>query len=206
MAENIAVQKYTDDILLHSPSLNQIFQSVPYIMMIVDREGGVIKINHVVEKFTGKKETDVIGLLGGEVFSCVNSIDGKGCGQNPPCTICPIRSRVNRTFETGESIFGGEGELTVINNGAPLKLSLLISTAVVRFADTDCVLVTTVNITDIKRTEEKLKRKAEELQRFYDLTIDRELKMIELKKEINALLVKAGEKEKYIVHDTPKYT
>jgi len=36
-----------------------------------------------------------------------------------------------------------------------------------------------------------------ELQRFNDLTINRELKMIELKKEINNLLNRLGENEKY---------
>jgi len=36
-----------------------------------------------------------------------------------------------------------------------------------------------------------------ELMRFHNLTVDREMTMIELKKEINGLLTKSGEKEKY---------
>lgn len=45
--------------------------------------------------------------------------------------------------------------------------------------------------------EESLKEKVEELQRFHDLTVGRELTMIELKKEVNELLKQAGKQEKY---------
>lgn len=55
----------------------------------------------------------------------------------------------------------------------------------------------TINITEKKRSEEALNQKIEELERFNDLTVDRELKMIELKKEVNQLLNRLGGKEKY---------
>ncbi|MFA5848250.1 MAG: response regulator [Bacteroidales bacterium] len=51
---------------------------------------------------------------------------------------------------------------------------------------------------EIRRiAEESLKAKMEELQRFHDLTVGRELAMIELKKEVNELLLKSGQTEKY---------
>jgi PAS domain S-box-containing protein len=43
------------------------------------------------------------------------------------------------------------------------------------------------DITERKRYEEALKEKLEELEKWYKLTVDRELKMIELKNEIRAL-------------------
>lgn len=60
------------------------------------------------------------------------------------------------------------------------------------------------DITDRKRAADALKKKADELQRFNDLMVDREIRMVELKKEINELLVKAGKEEKYVVHDMPE--
>ena len=45
--------------------------------------------------------------------------------------------------------------------------------------------------------EEALQERVDELQRFHDLTVGRELRMIELKKEVNELLQKSGEHEKY---------
>jgi PAS domain S-box-containing protein len=59
----------------------------------------------------------------------------------------------------------------------------------------------TRDITARKHAEEALKEKADELERFNSLMVGRELKMIELKKEINALLVMANKDEKYKVHD-----
>lgn len=49
----------------------------------------------------------------------------------------------------------------------------------------------------LKIAEETLVRKAKELQTFYELTVGRELKMVELKKEINDLLRTVGKEAKY---------
>jgi len=53
-------------------------------------------------------------------------------------------------------------------------------------------------ITERKQTEEALLQKVDELERFQRLTVRRELRMIEMKKEINALLVQAGLPPKYV--------
>ncbi|MBK7132768.1 MAG: response regulator [Bacteroidales bacterium] len=55
----------------------------------------------------------------------------------------------------------------------------------------------TIDITEQKKSETALKQKIEELEQFNDLTVGRELKMIELKQEVNSLLKKMGQKEKY---------
>jgi PAS domain S-box-containing protein len=54
-----------------------------------------------------------------------------------------------------------------------------------------------LDITKRKRAENELARKMAELERFQALTVDRELKMISLKKEVNELLKQAGMPEKY---------
>jgi len=54
-----------------------------------------------------------------------------------------------------------------------------------------------LDITERKASEEELKSKIEELERFGRLTIDREERMIELKEEINQLCIKMGNPPKY---------
>ncbi|MDJ0667626.1 MAG: transporter substrate-binding domain-containing protein [Desulfobacterales bacterium] len=56
------------------------------------------------------------------------------------------------------------------------------------------------DITDIKATSEALKSKFDELARFRRMAIGRELKMIELKKEINDLIKANGAADKYKIH------
>jgi PAS domain S-box-containing protein len=56
-------------------------------------------------------------------------------------------------------------------------------------------------ITERKKAEEKLREQLVELQRWYSATIDREQRTIELKKEINRLLIELGRTPKYSVSD-----
>jgi len=51
----------------------------------------------------------------------------------------------------------------------------------------------------VKSAEKELQKKATELQLYYELTLGRELKMVELKKEINELLKKGGNDVKYLI-------
>jgi hypothetical protein len=48
-----------------------------------------------------------------------------------------------------------------------------------------------------KLADEKLRSRNNELETWYEVSVGRELKMLELKKEINKLLEKYGEKPKY---------
>ena len=57
------------------------------------------------------------------------------------------------------------------------------------------------DITKIKEAESDLNKKMDELMRFHNLTVDRELYMIELKKEVNELLKKSGQQDKYRIVD-----
>jgi DNA-binding response OmpR family regulator len=53
------------------------------------------------------------------------------------------------------------------------------------------------DITKIKEAESDLNKKMDELVRFHNLTVDREIYMIDLKKEVNDLLSKLGQPAKY---------
>jgi len=56
---------------------------------------------------------------------------------------------------------------------------------------------TVSDITERKEFEETLKKRNKELELFNDVTVGRELKMVGLKKEINEMLVKSGDRPKY---------
>jgi two-component system sporulation sensor kinase A len=62
------------------------------------------------------------------------------------------------------------------------------------------------DITERKRYEEALKEKLEELEKWYKLTVDRELKMIELKNEIRALANELSELKRTIMPEDERKT
>ena len=73
----------------------------------------------------------------------------------------------------------GLGELTIKNN------------------EVTAMIGTIQDITERKNAEIELFEKMNQLQRFHNLTVDRELNMIALKREINELLLKSGQEAKY---------
>jgi len=53
------------------------------------------------------------------------------------------------------------------------------------------------DITELKQAEEKLRLKIVELQRWHDVTLDREERVQELKREVNDLLIRQGKPNRY---------
>jgi len=58
-----------------------------------------------------------------------------------------------------------------------------------------------MDVTESKKTEQDLHEKMRELERFNRLAVDRELRMIELKKEVNGLLTQSGQEPEYRIID-----
>ena len=78
-----------------------------------------------------------------------------------------------------------------------VEITGLMSAKIINLQGIPHIISITRNITERKQSEEALAKKIDELQRFHNLTVDRELAMIELKKEVNELLKKRGSEEKY---------
>ena len=151
--------------------LATVFESSPNILMLVNAEGRVEKINRTGSEFSGNPQEELMGLLGGEVFRCINSFDGKGCGRNPECADCPIRTRMMRSLREGKTILNEEGRLTVRKDAQELPLDFLISTVPVRIADETKVLITIVDITERKHNEERMRYQAYLLENVSDAII-----------------------------------
>jgi len=87
-------------------------------------------------------------------------------------------------------MFGRKGEV----------LEILASYMFAEFEGQEAVLGWLIDITELKKAERELREKFDELTRFRRLSVGREKKMIELKKEINEILNEHGIPEKYKIH------
>jgi GAF domain-containing protein len=126
------------------------------------------------------------------------------------------QTQLVRQAEFDRLVAQGEVELVGTNSaswlGAPLKTaSGSIGVVTIQsysdpacYSNGDKVLLTSIAsqvamAIERKQAEDALARKVKEMERVLDLTVDRELLMAELKKEINSLLKQNGQPEKYRV-------
>jgi PAS domain S-box-containing protein len=143
-------------IITNASNLNTIFNSTPNILILVDSNVKVERINQVGAKFAGNDSEYVIGRLAGEVLHCLNSYENQGCGLNPECSECPVRTKVDSTFETKQAYHEEEGRMSFVLNGHETEIDLLISTNLLKIGDAEKVLVSLTDITERKNLERSL--------------------------------------------------
>jgi PAS domain S-box-containing protein len=77
------------------------------------------------------------------------------------------------------------------------KLYTMVNTKLIQIGNENAILGIILDISEQRWAEDILKRKAHQFENFTKLMVDRELKMVELKKEINELAEKLGEEPRY---------
>ena len=149
-------------------TLSAIFESTPYLLMLVDSDMRIDSINRMGAASLGLSREQAGGMLCGEAFACLNASSGSGCGLSDLCRTCPVRTQVTRTFETGETVVNAEGRLRTCRGPEEKTQEFLISTARVRAGENDRVLVTLIDISEIKRTERALRESEANLSRLVE--------------------------------------
>ncbi|MCB2216334.1 PAS domain S-box protein [Desulfofustis glycolicus] len=153
-----------------SNTLDAIFNSTPSMLVLVDEEGRVEKINRRAVEFFGSDQEQVTNRLCGLLFRCINAVGPDACGAMAACPSCPIRSRFSETFRSGTPFREEEGEMTLRRGDHEVTYQLLISTAVITIEQIDKVLISITDISDIKRKEAELTRQRiahEQLEQQY---------------------------------------
>ncbi len=161
-----------NDIIAQRKILKKIFESAPYIMMLIDKDYRVREINQKGAAFAGKPGDDIQGALCGEVLGCSNSIGDKGCGETSECGACPVRILVAATFDTARGLQDVECRLMVRTDSKDNRLDVLMSTALVGESGVDNVLLTINDITERKRVEAGLAESEIRLRSLLDGAAD----------------------------------
>jgi len=145
-------------------------------LLLLDKEGIIIAVNQTAARRHKKTPEELIGKNRFNIL--------------PPDLRESRKAHFNNVLQTGKP-----ADFEDIRNGMVLhhiyypvqdKTGAIIGVAI--FAQ---------DITERKHLEEEMRRNMEELEQFSKLAIGRELKMIQLKEEINELLRQSGQGEKY---------
>lgn len=136
--------------------LNALFNSAPVIMILIDEETRVLKMNKFGLESTGRNIESLTGLKPGDVLRCVNSFKSKeGCGATDDCKSCAVRNTIISTFSTGKEYYKIEAELVSLNK-KEIQHTILVSTSVISTTPEKQVLLTIDDITERKELEKEL--------------------------------------------------
>ncbi len=138
--------------------LQIIFDNAPVIMMLLNENREVIKINRSGLITAGKTMDKVIGLKGGDILDCIGSLQNPmGCGFGKECRNCIILKTVDKTFATNQSFHKIEAGLRLKKQNKTTKHTVLVSTSLLNSNSPRTVLVTIDDITERKNLETALK-------------------------------------------------
>jgi len=96
-------------LLERAAELQRVFDAVPTILVVLDENKKIRRINSAGIEFTGLTEKLALGKRIGEVLQCTNHYKSKrGCGIGPLCRRCAINESINRALKAGERVTGVE--------------------------------------------------------------------------------------------------
>ena len=179
MFHDISHQKKTEKELKDSKEQwFHLLENIPDVIMTIDQDGKILTINHPIK---GLKKEEVIG---------------KNLKEYESEEHCHIRKdALKNVFETGKP---QTYEIVGVDKDGQYNAWYETRIIPVDYQDQNQkAIMISRDITERKKTEKNLKEKIEELEKFQKVTVDRELSMIKLKKEINKLCEKCGKKPKY---------
>jgi PAS domain S-box-containing protein len=155
----------------------EIFDFSPLGYFVLDREGVIIELNLSGAEMLGKSRSKLknsnLNLFVSSDTKSIFSDFLTGSFKSKDRKSCEIMITPEKYLPRNIHLLG-----TILEDGS------------------HC-LVNAIDITERVQAEKILRDKSKELQIFNDLFVDREVKMVELKKEINELLKAAGKPEKY---------
>jgi PAS domain S-box-containing protein len=189
-------QKKAGEIVKNSEQrLAQIINFLPDPTWVIDREGKVVTWNQAMENLTGIAAENMVGKGNYEYALPFY-------GERRPILIDLVREW-NPAYEKKYLSIKKDGNNLVSESHHPnlgdggLYLSGIASLIYNAAGQVAGAIESLRDITERRHMEEDLKRNVEELERFNKLAIGREIKMIQLKEEINELMIQLGKVEKY---------
>jgi PAS domain S-box-containing protein len=178
--------------------LNDTIEFFPDATFVIDREGKVLAWNRAIEEMTGVRKEEMVGK--GDFTYAMPFY-----GERRPILLdlvlksdAGVQDKYTSLTKTGD-IIQAEAFATKLFGGVGAYVSITASPLKDEYGEVVGAIEAIRDITEKKKAAEELKAKVDDLERFNKLMVGRELKMIELKREINSILDRLGEPPRYSV-------
>lgn len=141
--------------------LSSVYDRVPNVLCLFDEHLQVVRANLAAAEFSGHPGTTTRQLRVGEFFHCQSvALNGGTCGKLAACLACELRRLLLETLTTGNSHRQIKVSETIVRNGAPEEVVLLVSTERIQLGYTVRVLMCLEDITKNVRADERIRSQA----------------------------------------------
>ncbi len=165
-AEDITQRKSAENARRDSDAqLTAIIESVPFVMILVDKDRRVRQINAEGAEFAGRSPEELSGLRAGEALRCIHALDDpRGCGHGASCEACPVRNTVLDTISQQRRYDNVETEMTFSRPEGEVQRTFLFHTTPLEVAGKSMALVVFDNITEWRKTQQGLEQTNKRLE------------------------------------------
>lgn len=186
------------------------------VVIVLDKNGNITKVNKAVEEILGYKEEELKDKQISKIIAEENLEEGLKKGVEKALQgedvlglelnlISKEGKKIPFSFNASPLIDKEGNIIGVIEVGRDLRI-------IKEFIEKDKELaiikakreLERKRIKELEEAHREIKEKTEYLERFHHVMIDRELEMIRLKKEINSLLEELGRPKKYRIPEIAK--
>lgn len=168
-----AVDNAVETVLKSEDKFKSLFEAIDDGILYVDTKGKVIEANKKIEEFSGFSVDEIVGMN----FTKLKAVNIKDVPRLLKIFAeVLITGKTLKNFDVTITKKDGNKIFTEVSTGLVRKEGKIIGIAVV-----------IRDITKRKKTEDELKIKNEELEKFNKIAVGREVKMIELKDKIKEL-------------------
>jgi PAS domain S-box-containing protein len=163
--------------------IDSILKSLPGVFYLFDENGQFIRWNKNFEEVTEYSSDELKNMTPIDLFD--NDEKDK------------IASAIQKAFEKGYANVEGK----FFTKTGKKKPYFFTGVATI-YREKSLLVGVGIDLSNIRKTQIELNKRLEELETVEQLAVNRELKMIELKREVNELLMKQGMKEKYDINES----